>query len=62
MGSLAEQTRWMDATAQAELVTAGEVTPLELAEAAIERIEALDGADQRGHHAMVRPRPGDRVG
>ena len=33
----------MDATAQAELVAAGEVTPLELAEAAIDRIEALDG-------------------
>lgn len=34
---------WLDATAQAELVREGEVTPLELAEAAIERIEALDG-------------------
>jgi amidase len=33
----------MDATAQAELVAAGDVTPLELTEAAIERIEALDG-------------------
>lgn len=33
----------MDATAQAALVAAGEVTPLELTEAAIERIEALDG-------------------
>ena len=33
----------MDATAQAELVERGEVTPLELTEAAIERIEALDG-------------------
>lgn len=33
----------MDATAQAELVAAGEVTPSELAEAAIERIESLDG-------------------
>jgi amidase len=43
MGSLADETRWMDATAQAELVASGEVTALELAEAAIERIEALDG-------------------
>lgn len=43
MGSLADDTRWMDATAQAELVAAGDVTALELAEAAIERIEALDG-------------------
>ena len=43
MGNLADETRWMDATAQAELVAAGELTALELAEAAIERIEALDG-------------------
>jgi amidase len=34
----------MDATAQAELVASGQVTPLELVEAAIERIEADDGA------------------
>ena len=44
MGTLADETRWMDATAQAELVAAGEVTPQELTEAAIERIEAGDGA------------------
>lgn len=43
MGTLADDTRWMDATAQAELVASGEVTPLELTDAAIERIEALDG-------------------
>ena len=43
MGNLADETRWMDATAQAELVAAGAVTPLELTDAAIERIEALDG-------------------
>lgn len=42
MDSLAADTRWLDATAQAALVAAGEVTPLELLEAAIERIEALD--------------------
>jgi amidase len=39
---LAEQTRWLDATEQAHLVAAGEVTALELVEAAIERIEAFD--------------------
>ena len=33
----------MDATEQAGLVAAGEVSPRELTEAAIERIEALDG-------------------
>ncbi len=43
MGSLADDTRWMDATAQAELVAAGDVSPLELTDAAIERIERLDG-------------------
>ncbi len=44
MGSLADDTQWMDATAQAELVAAGEVTPGELVDAAIERIERLDPA------------------
>jgi amidase len=33
----------LDATGQAELVRAGQVTPLELVDAAIARIEALDG-------------------
>ncbi len=33
---------WLDATAQAELVRAGEVKPLELVEDAIARVEALD--------------------
>jgi amidase len=42
--SLADDTRWLDATAQAELVERGDVKPIELAEAAIERIERLDGA------------------
>jgi amidase len=41
--TLADDTRWLDATAQAELVRSGQVTPAELVEAAIERIEALDG-------------------
>ena len=44
MTDLAEETRWLDATAQAALVRKGEVTPAELVEAAIERIEAMDPA------------------
>lgn len=43
MGKIADDTRWMDATAQAELVASGEVSARELAEAAVERIEQLDG-------------------
>jgi amidase len=39
MSGLAEETRWMDATEQAALVATGEVTPSELLQAAIERIE-----------------------
>jgi amidase len=39
MSGLADETRWMDATDQATLVAKGEVTPSELLEAAIERIE-----------------------
>ncbi|MCP2342587.1 amidase [Actinomadura rupiterrae] len=42
MASLADETRWMDATEQAALVSAGQVTPAELLEAAIERITDLD--------------------
>jgi amidase len=37
-----EETRWMDATAQAELVARGDVTPAELVDAAIARIERLN--------------------
>src|SRR6478672_3689331 len=44
MGSIATDTRWMDATEQAELVRRGEVSADDLLDAAIERIEALDGA------------------
>jgi amidase len=40
---LGEETRWLDATAQAQLVARGEVSPVELVEAAAARIEALDG-------------------
>ena len=44
MSALADQTRWMDATDQAALVAAGDVSPSELLEAAIERIERIDPA------------------
>ncbi len=40
--TLADETRWLDATAQADLVRAGEVGPTELVAAAIERIECDD--------------------
>ena len=42
MSDLSEQTRWLDATAQAALVRSGEVSPSELVAAAIERIEAAN--------------------
>lgn len=44
MRRLADETRWMDATDQAALVAGGEVTPSELLEAAIERIERSNPA------------------
>ncbi|MET0909029.1 MAG: amidase [Ilumatobacteraceae bacterium] len=44
MTSLAEETRWMDAVDQAALVAKAEVTPVELLEAAIERMESADSA------------------
>lgn len=44
MSSLADDTRWLDATAQAELVASGKVTPLEMVNAAIERVERYDEA------------------
>ena len=47
MTSLADETRWMDAVDQAALVAKGEVTPVELLEAAIERIEAARPGAQR---------------
>jgi amidase len=43
MGDIAEDTRWLDATAQAALVAEGEVSARELVDAAIERIEDGDG-------------------
>jgi amidase len=42
MTSLADDTRWLDATDQAALVKTGQVAPIELLEAAIERIESID--------------------
>ena len=42
MASLARDTQWMDATAQAELVRSRQVTPAELLEAALERTEQLN--------------------
>jgi amidase len=44
MSALADDTRWLDATDQAHLVHSGQVSPIELLEAAIERIEAIDPA------------------
>jgi len=44
MSSLADDTRWLDATDQAALVERGHATALELLDAAIERIEAIDPA------------------
>ncbi|MEY3567024.1 MAG: hypothetical protein RLZ19_1038, partial [Actinomycetota bacterium] len=34
---MADETRWMDATAQAAMVARGDAKPIELVEAAIER-------------------------
>lgn len=42
--TLADETRWMDATDQAALVRSGEVTPVELLDAAVERMERLEPA------------------
>lgn len=44
MSSLAHDTQWVDAIGQAELVRSGEVSPLELLDAAIERGEQLNPA------------------
>ncbi len=43
MGNIADDTRWLDATAHAELIADREATATELVDAAIERIERLDG-------------------
>ena len=49
--ALIDETAWMDATAQAALVRAGEVKPVELVEAAIARSEAVNPR----LNAVVRP-------
>ena len=43
----------LDATAQAELVRRGEATPLELVEAAIARVEAVNPQTERGDYPAV---------
>ena len=43
MGNNADDTRWLDATAHAELIATGAATATELVDASIERIERLDG-------------------
>jgi amidase len=40
MGSLAEETRWVDGVESAAMIARGDVTPAELLDAAIERIES----------------------
>jgi amidase len=44
MSSLAQDTQWVDAIDQAELVRSGKVSPIELLDAAIERAEQLNPA------------------
>ena len=44
MEPLAEDTRWLDATDTAALVSSGEVSASEMVDAAIERVEQLDPA------------------
>jgi amidase len=55
MNDLARQTADLDAVAQAELVASGQVTPMELVDAAIERIEALDDGPN-GINAVIHRR------
>lgn len=43
MDDITRETQWLDATAQAELVAARDVSAVELTDAAIERIERIDG-------------------
>ena len=44
MGNIADDTQWLDATAQADLVARAEVSARELVDGAIERIERSDHA------------------
>lgn len=43
MGTTADDTRWLDATAHAELISTREATSTELVDASISRIEQVDG-------------------
>ena len=43
MGKIADETQWLDATAQAELVAGRDLSATELVDAAIERIDRIDG-------------------
>ena len=43
MSEIADRTRWMDATEQAEMVTSKEISAREMVDAAAERIDQLDG-------------------
>lgn len=64
MQTTEEQTRWLDATDQAALVSSGQVKPQELVEAAIERIDRLDpilgAVTLRYFDQRARPRTPDR--
>ena len=42
MASIAHDTQWLDATDQARLIQDGEVTPLELLNATLERADRLN--------------------
>lgn len=44
MGNIADDTQWLDATGQAELVARGDVSSTELVDAAIERVERSNKA------------------
>jgi amidase len=69
MGELTDDTQWIDATGQAELVASGDVASAELVAAAIGRIERLDGPlnavvmrwfdDAHGQAAAFDALPGD---
>ena len=56
--AMSDDTAWLDATAQAELVRTKEVSPAELVDGAIARIEKLNPRAQRGHPRALRPGPG----
>jgi len=43
MGSIADDTQWLDATDQAALITTGEVSAVEMVDGAAERIDRMDG-------------------